>query len=222
MSRIHQMFTRVQNQTADRSGYARSVSALPRSTSPRAAFWLRPAIRKLPVQKNAALAAARKRRAEMLIEEARKRVERNPTDLQFRFELGEHLMNVGHFRELAGVAACPQNPNARLKAMNALGRCYRESGMFDLAARNWKKPRARSQRWTQQRRKSFTILDWFTSGWATARSHLPHEANLRGGLRLQRRGNASGKFLRGRELIQQSDCNYDQLPRGCESGFPDF
>ena len=62
----------------------------------------------LLVQKNAALAAARKRRAEMLIEEARKRVERNPTDLQFRFELGEHLMNAGHFREaLAGVAACP-------------------------------------------------------------------------------------------------------------------
>jgi tetratricopeptide (TPR) repeat protein len=28
-----------------------------------------------------------------------------------------------------------QNPNARLKAMNALGRCYRELGMFDLAAR---------------------------------------------------------------------------------------
>ena len=28
-----------------------------------------------------------------------------------------------------------QNPNARLKAMNALGQCYRELGMFDLAAR---------------------------------------------------------------------------------------
>src|SRR3989440_1654409 len=87
-------------------------------------------------ERNAALAAAKKRRAEMLIEEARKRVERNPTDLQFRFELGEHLMNAGHFREgLPELQRARQNPNARLKAMNALGRCYRELGMFDLAAK---------------------------------------------------------------------------------------
>jgi tetratricopeptide (TPR) repeat protein len=87
-------------------------------------------------EKNSALAAAKKRRAEMLIEEARKRVERNPTDLQFRFELGEHLMNAGHFREgLPELQRARQNPNARLKAMSALGRCYRELGMFDLAAR---------------------------------------------------------------------------------------
>jgi len=87
-------------------------------------------------EKNSALAAAKKRRAEMLIEEARKRVERNPTDLQFRFELGEHLMNAGHFREgLPELQRARQNPNARLKAMNALGRCYRELGMFDLAAK---------------------------------------------------------------------------------------
>src|SRR5207248_11785318 len=37
-------------------------------------------------EKNAALAAAKKRRAEMLIEEARKLVLRNPTDLQFSLE----------------------------------------------------------------------------------------------------------------------------------------
>ena len=87
-------------------------------------------------EKNAALAAAKKRRAEMLIEDARKRVERNPTDLQFRFELGEHLMNAGHFREaLPELQRARQNPNARLKAMNALGQCYRELGMFDLAAK---------------------------------------------------------------------------------------
>jgi tetratricopeptide (TPR) repeat protein len=83
-----------------------------------------------------ALAAAKKRRAEMLIDEARKRVERNPTDLQFRFELGENLMNAGHFREaLPELQRARQNPNARLRAMNALGRCYRELNMFDLAAK---------------------------------------------------------------------------------------
>ena len=87
-------------------------------------------------EKEAALAAAKKRRAEMLLDEARKRVERNPTDLQFRFELGENLMNAGHFREaLPELQRARQNPNARLRAMNALGLCYRELSMFDLAAK---------------------------------------------------------------------------------------
>jgi len=87
-------------------------------------------------EKQATLVAAKKRRAELLIDEARKRVERNPTDLQFRFELGENLMNAGHFREaLPELQRARQNPNARLRAMNALGRCYRELSMFDLAAK---------------------------------------------------------------------------------------
>jgi tetratricopeptide (TPR) repeat protein len=80
------------------------------------------------------LAAAKKKRAEILIDEARKRVERNPTDLQLRFELGEHLMNAGQHREaLPELQRARQNPNARLRAMNLLGFCYRELGMLDLA-----------------------------------------------------------------------------------------
>src|ERR1700704_5779839 len=82
------------------------------------------------------LEAAKKKRAEILIEEARKRVEHNPTDLQLRFELGEQLTNAGHFREaLPELQRARQNPNARLKAMNLLGRAYRELGMLDLAAK---------------------------------------------------------------------------------------
>ena len=82
------------------------------------------------------LEAAKKKRAEILIEEARKRVERNPTDPQLRFELGEQLTNAGHFREaLPELQRARQNPNARLKAMNLLGRAYHELGMLDLAAR---------------------------------------------------------------------------------------
>jgi tetratricopeptide (TPR) repeat protein len=87
-------------------------------------------------QKRVALAEAKQRRAQMLIAEARSRVERNPTDLQFRFELGECLLNAGQYREaVPELQRARQNPNARLKAMNALGRCYRELGMYDLAAR---------------------------------------------------------------------------------------
>ncbi|HEV2095155.1 MAG TPA: tetratricopeptide repeat protein [Chthoniobacterales bacterium] len=84
----------------------------------------------------AALQAAKKQRAEMLIADARKRVDRNPTDLQVRFELGEQLLNAGRLREaLPELQRARQNPNARLRAMNLLGRCYRELGMYDLAAK---------------------------------------------------------------------------------------
>jgi tetratricopeptide (TPR) repeat protein len=84
------------------------------------------------------LKAAKKKRAEMLIDEAQKRVERNPTDLHLRFELGQHLMNAGNYREaLPELQRARQNPNARLKAMNLLGLCYRELGMLDLAMKQF-------------------------------------------------------------------------------------
>ena len=88
------------------------------------------------VEKAAALEAAKRQRAEILIEDARKRLDRNPTDLQLRYELGEHLTNAGQYRDaLPELQRARQNPNARLKAMNLLGRCYRQLGMLDLAAK---------------------------------------------------------------------------------------
>jgi tetratricopeptide (TPR) repeat protein len=90
----------------------------------------------LHAQKTEELHSARQKRAELLIADARTRVERNPTDLQLHFELGEHLLNAGRFREaVPELQRARQNPHARLKAMNLLGRCYSELGMFDLAAR---------------------------------------------------------------------------------------
>jgi len=87
-------------------------------------------------EKMATVADVKKRRAELLIDDARKRMEQNPADLQLRFELGEHLMNAGRPREaLPELQRARQNPKARLKAMNALGCCYRELGMLDLAAK---------------------------------------------------------------------------------------
>jgi len=83
-----------------------------------------------------ALALGKKQRAELLIDEARKRSDRNPTDLQLRFELGQRLVEAGRVREaLPELQRARQNPNARLKAMNLLGRCYRQLGMLDLAAK---------------------------------------------------------------------------------------
>ncbi|MEY2577345.1 MAG: hypothetical protein QOI49_169 [Verrucomicrobiota bacterium] len=83
-----------------------------------------------------ALALAKKQRAELSIDNARTRSERNPTDLQLRFELGERLFGAGRPREaLPELQRARQNPKARLKSMNLLGRCYHELGMLDLAAK---------------------------------------------------------------------------------------
>jgi len=89
-------------------------------------------------KKSEELKAAKKNRAEILLDDARKRVERNPTDLQLRFELGEHLVDAGRFREaVPELQRARQNPNARLKAMNLVGRCYGELGMLDLAMKQF-------------------------------------------------------------------------------------
>ncbi len=84
------------------------------------------------------LATAKKKRAGILIEDTKRRLERNPTDLQLRFELGEHLVHAQRYREaVPELQRARQNPNARLKAMNLIGVCYRELGMLDLAMKQF-------------------------------------------------------------------------------------
>src|SRR6266536_1947758 len=90
----------------------------------------------LHAKKAEQLKAAKAKRAEILIDDARERVARDPTDLQLRFELGENLFNAGRFREaVPELQRARQNPHARLKAMNLLGCCYSELEMLDLAVK---------------------------------------------------------------------------------------
>ena len=87
---------------------------------------------------HAELDALKMQKAELLIGEARKRVERNPTDLQLRFELGEQLMLAKQYTEaIPELQRAKQNPNARLRAMNLLGQCYTEKSMLDLAVKQF-------------------------------------------------------------------------------------
>lgn len=75
-------------------------------------------------------------RSEVLIGDARKRVERNPTDLQLRYELGERLFAAGQVSEaIPELQKARNNPNARLRAMSLLGQCYIAKGMNDLAVK---------------------------------------------------------------------------------------
>jgi len=84
------------------------------------------------------LEALLKQKNESLLDEARKRVERNPTDLLFRFELGEQLMDNGQFTEaIPELQKARGNPNVRLRAMSLLGKCYVGKGMLDLAVKQF-------------------------------------------------------------------------------------
>jgi tetratricopeptide (TPR) repeat protein len=76
----------------------------------------------------------KRRKAETGIAEAKARVERNPTDLQLRYELGEKLLQAGNFTDaIPELQRARNNPNVRLKAMNLLGQCFTEKGMLDMA-----------------------------------------------------------------------------------------
>ncbi len=78
----------------------------------------------------------RRGKAERMLGEARKRVERNPTDLQYRFELGEQMVLAGHYKEaIPELQKARSNPNTRTRALNLLGKCYNERNMLDLAAK---------------------------------------------------------------------------------------
>jgi len=77
----------------------------------------------------------KQQRSSSQIDEAKRRVDRNPTDLQLRYELGEQLLNAGNFADaIPELQKARQNPNTRLRAMSLLGRCFVQKGMLDMAA----------------------------------------------------------------------------------------
>ncbi|SRR5579862_3559617 len=77
-------------------------------------------------------------KAESLISEAEKRVNRNPTDLQFKFELGERLLQADRFKDaIPRLQDARRSPNVRLKAINLLGQCFAGMGMLDMAEKQF-------------------------------------------------------------------------------------
>lgn len=82
----------------------------------------------------AQLAERRSARLAEQVEEAKKRVDQNPTDPQLRFELGNALYKSGdHTAAIPHLQQATRNPHIRTKVLLLLGRTFRAKGMFDLA-----------------------------------------------------------------------------------------
>jgi tetratricopeptide (TPR) repeat protein len=87
-------------------------------------------------QKRAEFEEMQSSRRERQIASAKDRVEKNPTDLQLRFEYGSALLAGGHLSEaIAELQKAKNNPNIRNRATLMLARCYEQKGIFDLALR---------------------------------------------------------------------------------------
>jgi tetratricopeptide (TPR) repeat protein len=70
------------------------------------------------------------------VTECQQRVEKYPTDLAIRFEMGKLYFDVGKITEaIQEFQKAQGNPHKRLSAMGYLAQCYAKRKMFDLAAR---------------------------------------------------------------------------------------
>lgn len=70
------------------------------------------------------------------VNECKARVERYPSDLQLRYELGELYFKAGKVSEaIQEFQKAQSNPNRRVQALGYLGQCFARRGMNDLAAR---------------------------------------------------------------------------------------
>jgi len=75
-------------------------------------------------------------KADFKLAECRQRVEKYPTDLGIRFELGQLYFEAGKIGEaIAEFQKAQQNPNRRIPAMSYLAQCFAKRGMNDSAVR---------------------------------------------------------------------------------------
>ncbi len=73
-------------------------------------------------------------RLSTVLAEARSKVERHPTDKQYRFELANVLIQMEQYREaIPELQQAKSNPHIRNKALFLLGTCFASLGMNDLA-----------------------------------------------------------------------------------------
>ena len=82
------------------------------------------------------LARLQAEKLDFQVAECQKRVEKFPTDLAIRFEMGQLYFQAGKISEaISELQKAQGNPHKRLAAMNLLAQCFAKRKMFDLAAR---------------------------------------------------------------------------------------
>lgn len=78
------------------------------------------------------------RKKSVILEGARERVKRYPNDLQYRFDLGEALIDNGFYKEaVPELQQALRQPSVRHKSLNLLGLSYQRRKMLDLAAKQY-------------------------------------------------------------------------------------
>jgi tetratricopeptide (TPR) repeat protein len=83
---------------------------------------------------NAALESRKAERLAEQVEEAKMRVDQNPTDPQLRFDLGTALYQSGDYSgAIPHLQQATRNPHIRTKVLLTLARTFKAKGMFDLA-----------------------------------------------------------------------------------------
>ncbi len=139
----------------------------------------------------------KKRRADSLLSDARKRVERNPTESMLRFGLGEQLLAAGQPTEaIPELQQARKNPSVRLRAMNLLGDCYATKNMFDFAIRTF-----------SDACKEMPVMD-----------NLKKEMTYKLGLLHERIGDQKAYIERMKE-IYDADYGYKDVARRVESSY---
>jgi len=139
----------------------------------------------------------KKRKADSLLSDARKRVERNPTDSLLRFELGEQLLAAGEPTEaIPELQQARKNPSVRLRAMNLLGDCYVTKNMLDFAVRTY-----------TDACKEMAVMD-----------DLKKEITYKLGLLHERMGDAKPYLERMKE-IYDTDYGYKDVAKRVESSY---
>jgi tetratricopeptide (TPR) repeat protein len=86
------------------------------------------------LEKRAQIVDIKRQRSATLLAEAKSKVERNPTDKQYRFDYASVLFNCEMYREaIPELQQAKSNPHIRNKALLMLGRCFEKLNMNDLA-----------------------------------------------------------------------------------------
>jgi tetratricopeptide (TPR) repeat protein len=84
------------------------------------------------------VAALKQEKADFQLAEGQKRVERFPTDMGIRYEMGVLYFQAGKINEAAAeFQKAKNNPHKQVPALNYLAQCFTKKRMYDMAARNF-------------------------------------------------------------------------------------